>query len=378
MSPLEIGVRRSGVVAALLLLGAACSHTAPFVTGSYGAVGPYRVVGDEQQLSFNPVSAVAWTLDGAGIVFIDHLDTGQYRLGATQSHINCFTVVAPGGGSAIRQRCGGNEPVRAPRDTDFRFAAQAVGPGGTLLYAEIVGPKNPSTPPSAPPPWPYPTEFHGDLFLGDSSRLCNADRKIMTLYHDANGHTLVPADSANWLTDAAWAAPDTFFVLAQNLSPADVVIPLGIARGVITPQGVALHILPGTSGARFYSPADGGHLILFADTGLVLWKLSPDGGPVSLSGALPLGPSRSLNAVSCAGARCMVISHETAPNGRATITTATLWSFDIATGSMTPLRTFTSPPLPLPSDVALSPVDDDVLLVQGGRLYLIPGGGAMP
>ncbi len=341
----------------------ACSHSAPFATGEYGAVGPYRVVNGEGQLTTGGGGTPFYALDGGAIAFVRSDSTGQ----------NCFFVLPPGGGSGLWNRCGGNEAV-GPRDSDFRYAAEAFGPGGKALYAEIIGPRNFGAPPV--PPWPFPTLFHGTLWLGDSSRLPNDDRLLMPLYHDSAGYARVPPDSINWVTNAEWAAADTFFVIAQNLSPADVVTPLGLARGVITAQGFALHKVPGTTTVRLYGLADGGHTVVFADTGLVLWKVSPDGGAVVRAGELPPGPSRALMGLSCAGDRCVVVSHETAPNGRAVITTATLWSFAISSSAITPLRTFTS--APLPGAVALSPVNDDVVFLQGGQLYLLPGGAAGP
>ncbi len=357
---------------ALLVAVSACNHSAPFATGEYGAVGPYRIVDGEGQLTTGGAGTPAYALDGRGIFL--SVGAGPDTLGVHGlSVLNCLTLLPSGGGSGLWNRCGGAEPV-GRRDSTFVFAAEAFGPGGKALYAEIIGPRNFGGPP--PPPWPFPTLFHGNLWLGDSSRLPNDDRLLMPLYHDSAGYARVPPDSINWVANAEWAAADTFFVIAQNLSPADVVTPLGLARGVITDQGFVLHSVPGTTTVRLYALTDGGHMVVFADTGLVLWKVAPDRGAVVRAGELPPGPSRSLVGLSCAGGRCVVVSHETAPNGRATITTATLWLFALPSGTMTPLRTFTS--APLPGAVALSPVNDDVVFLQGGQLYLLPGGAAGP
>jgi hypothetical protein len=331
-----------------------CGHTSPFVTGDYWSRGPYQTVGDEKQLTVGGASAPAWLLDGGGIFFV----APNSSLFVTGS---CFSVLPPGGGNALWYRCGGAAP-QGLLDMSF-FTAAAVGPDGAFLYAEVVGHRL---------PWAAPVGYRADLWLGDTARQAKDDRRILQLYRDSIGHALVPADSVNWIVNVQWAAPDTFLAIGQNVTPADQFTTLGIEHGTVDSDGATVRLLPGTAGVRLYSVASTEDAVVFVDTGLVLWKTALEGGAVSSVAEVPAATSRSIADLSCAGTRCLILTHEV----RAAVTgasqaSATLWRLDLEDGGLDSLRGLTGFPLALPTGVALAPTSDDGVLVQGSELYLI-------
>ena len=351
-----------GIAIGSVVLGS-CAHSSSFVTGDYLNRGPYQTIGDEQQLTVGGGSSPVWLLDGKGIFYLAP-NSSPFSMSS------CFSVLPPDGGNALWLRCGGAEPLGF-NEMSF-FTAAAVGPNGALLYVEVVGHR---------PPWAPPVGYRAHLWLGDTARQPQDDRRVLQLYRDSIGHPLVPQDSVNWLVHAQWAAPDTFYAVGQNVTPADQLTTLGIEQGTVDTGGATLRLLPGTGDVHLYSVGSSGHTVVFADTGLVLWTTGPEGGNVSPFAEIPAAQSRTIDDLSCAGTRCLVLTHETRPTpagGRQP--SATVWRLDLADAKLDSVRAFTGFPLALPTGIALAPTSDDGVVVQGGQLYLIknlatPSGG---
>ncbi len=339
---------RRGLLATVATV-AAC-HSAPFVTGEYGATGPYRTAQGEGQLTTGGATLLDFTPDGRGIGVAEGYWT--YRL-------------PPEGGSAVWSYHippVANPPPPQPRNTVI-VATEALSSTNQVLYSRAVGPVNPNS------PWPFPTEYNAMLWLVDSS----GARPIMQLYRDSIGHAVVPPDSINWVTNAKWGDDSTLFVVAGNLSPADALTSFGIARGVVGSSTFTLTVVPGTASVRLYSPTAQGTELVFADTGLVLWKVSTAGGPVTSAGSIPPGNSRSLRGLSCAATGCVVLTQEDSVERNGNILrTATLWDFDPASGNVTEVRVFSPLLLPVPGNLSLSSANGDVVFQQGGQVYLLP------
>jgi hypothetical protein len=337
---------RRSLVAAVFLVSAC--HSAPFVTGEYGAPGPYRTVAGEEQLTTGGESLLDYTPDGQGIAVAPGLCT--IRLPAT-------------GGSGVWTYC----VPGAPRDSGIVVPTRALASQNRLAYSRAVGPVN-SNPQD---PWPFPTDYDAMLWLLDSSGV----RPIMQLYRASIGHAVVPADSINWVTNAKWADDSTLFVVAGNLSPADLLTQFGIAHGVVDSHPFSLAVVPGTATVRLYSPAAHGAELVFADTGLVLWKVATNGGPVTLAGNLPPGNARSISGLSCAATACTILTQEDSVERNGNILrTATLWHLDPDAGTIMAVRDFSPLALPVPSSISLSSADGDVALQQGSQVYLLPHG----
>jgi hypothetical protein len=343
--------RALAAAVALAALAAAC-HTDPFAAGAYGATGPYRTVQGEGQLTTGGGSLLDYTPDGSGIAIAEGLCA--YRLPAA-------------GGSAVWTYCipnVGPNPV-VGLDSAVRIPAEALSSRNRLVFSRMAGPVSKGT------PWPYPAEYNDKLWIRDSSGL----REVLQLYRDSIGHALVPPDSINWVSNAEWIDDSDLFVVAANLSPAAVITQFGIAHGIVNSQPFTLTLVPGTATARLYAPFDQGREVIFADTGLVLWTVPTDGGPVSPAGTVPVASHRAILGLSCTATDCAILTaqNSTGPTGNVT-RTSTLWHFDPGTGSLVEIREFFPYPYPVPSGLTLSPADGDVAFQQGGQVYLLPAG----
>ncbi len=333
------------VVATLLpiLWVTACTHTAPFVTGSYGAVGPFREIAGEGQLTVLVASSAYWSTDGRGIIYLPEL-----------------AVLPAGGGSATWDFGGGG------------FSAPAIDAAGRILV-QMNEPVNPDH------VLPFPVNWHAEYWLADTGRPWSLRRQMLTLYHDKLGTPTVSSSTVNWLLRASWAGPDTFVAVGQNLNPNGTFTTLGVYRGVIVDSATLTGPLPGTAGQAHFGFANGGHTVVFSDsTSLNLWTESFDtpGAPTVIA-TLPDTTDRSIVDLSCGAARCVIVTTELIPAipGTKAHMGATLWEVDVATGALTPRWSFTGlPPLAaLPTAVAVSPTAGDVVVVQNKQLYLLQG-----
>ncbi len=351
----------------------ACNHTAPFVTEASGAVGPFRDLGGEEQLTTVSAKAPEWTADGGGVLLIGGRCIMPPSVASdlrSQAPLPALWVVPKVGGSASWELCERRYGIVANTDSSVIFGAAAVDTHGAMIMLEAIGRTN------FPPPhsWPFPVDWHAELWLSDTGAPFTSRRRLLTLYHDRVGTPVVSPTTVNWIAQASWAGPDTFVAVGQNLNPNGTFTTLGVYRGVIVDSATLTGPLPGTGGKAHFGFANGGHTVVFSDSAsLHLWEESFDApGAPSVIATLPDTTDRSIVDVSCGGARCVVISTELVPAipGTKAHMGATLWELDVATGALTIRWSFTGlPPLAaLPTAVAVS-----VVVVQGRQLYLLQG-----
>ena len=356
------GLSRQGRLTSawVALVLAACNHTAPFVTGFYRATGPFAEIAGEEQLTVGGVSFGAWSSDGARIL---SLTSGS----------GCFNALPAAGGSGLWFHC----------NAGGGYSAAALDGHGRIVF-QIWNAGLPL----------FPVRGQADFWVVDTTRPYSLIHKLLTLYRDTVGLAVVSPTTVNWIAQSSWMGPDTFVVVGQNLKPNGTFTTLGVYRGVIRDTAELTGPLSGTAGKAHYGFADGGHTVVFSDSGsLVLWKASFDDiQPSEMIATIPHDSDRSIVDLSCGGNRCVVLTDELVL-GRVPAQNhvgATLWELDLATGAVTSRFEFpgTGVLKALPNTVSVSPISGDVVVMQGaswiddphsrpawvgGELYLLPG-----
>ncbi len=353
---------RSLRYASLALLIVACSHSEPFVLGSYRETGPL-VPGPEARIA----GGGSWTEDGGGILFV----AGCYGYPSFEQRkyypynivdIIGIAMLPASGGSVVWERCELGYPFIGSVDSVARFTAAALGKGGSLLFVEFVGPR-----PTCTACDYYAIFYHSELYLADSGQPLNTRRKLATLFRESVGHPVVPPEAINQLTRLAWVGKDTFVAEASNLNPNRISTPLGLARGLVTADSALLTVIPGTANTHRWSVAEAGVAVVFSEDSLTLQRVPFAGGTVTALAAIPAGGRRHIDDVSCRGDLCLVLSSEdtTTATGQLKRVSA-FWTVSVATGTVALLRADQK----LYSSAKLSPTSNVVLVGENDGMHL--------
>jgi hypothetical protein len=120
---------RRSVMAAGILLAAACDHSAPFQPERPAPAPPFNSL-LPLRLTFNPGDdrTPAWLPDGSGIIYSTEREDRK-------DHDRCLAVLPPGGGTVQARFCR-VDPVHA--DSTDLMEAPAVGPDGRIFFHQVV------------------------------------------------------------------------------------------------------------------------------------------------------------------------------------------------------------------------------------------------
>ncbi|HEY4320779.1 MAG TPA: hypothetical protein VGM77_06305 [Gemmatimonadales bacterium] len=342
------------LVGALVASLFGCDHAAPFAASSRGAAGP-RVAGPEALIDGARDSSV-WTADGRGIFFTGPCLISQTVRGNVASP--AFSIIPAGGGSISWQKCETAISRRLPRDSVAAFWATSLSPGGQLLYLESVS--------WAPTPvLVFPAFSHADLWLGDSAGPLGGGRRILALYHDSAGASVVSPQTINWLIGVHWVDEQTFVAIGANLpTRLGVIHPtlIQLVRGTIASNAASLTPIDGTTGVVHYALAQQGATIVFNRGGLAIESIPTKGGAVMTVATLPAAIGQTLADISCRGTSCLLLTREEV-DGQVQ---STFWTLSLASATLAAVRTDAAAYI----SAKLSPVSGAVLVGEAGSLFL--------
>jgi hypothetical protein len=278
----------------------ACSHSSEFTVDD-GRSGPV-VSGPPARLTLN-TDQDYWpvrTEDGTGILyaFVDSTQHDHVRYGH-----RCIGLIPPTGGARSWQWCD-NQAVQT--DSLNSFPAFALGSDGRLLYLEATAPAQflPSLPTAV------------KLWLADTLHPFRR-RALAALPVVVDGHTI------SWMADLAWTGPTEFVALGQQFVPASHCIgpPATIKcptqdsvffgeiviRGSISPSGLTLRAILGTSGATAYSLARNATSVIFTRRSAhALFEAPLNGGTPTPVASIDAPDGIELLGVTCDRSVCVV------------------------------------------------------------------------
>ena len=311
----------------LLVLLAACDHSAPFTPAPILPLGPKDAT-PPVHLTFNPATdyAPTWTEDGKGILY-------NFAQQNRSDGDRCLGLLPADGGTRLWTLC---DDRATHADSSDSFGAAALGTDGRLLYLESSARKGKEAPDNTV------------LWLADTAAPFN--RRALITFPSFVGDSII-----SWMSDVQWTGPNEFIALAQRLEvfqlflrriESDTVLwGQAVVRGTISATGAALRIIPGTEGFAWYALAEGGNTIVLARRyGLSLQRVPISGGIPTLVADIPPDSNRHILGLTCRGETCLVaadlvllrppaplIGTEPQPNGR-------VFSVNLTTGAVDVLQ----------------------------------------
>ncbi|HEY8061805.1 MAG TPA: hypothetical protein VID74_03355 [Gemmatimonadales bacterium] len=323
---------RSEPLAALLVrwtmlvavLSSGCDHSAPYDVPDYGG-GPRFGPGGSLDGVTGPAS---WTGDGAGILYVGKCLLPETVLG---THPAPALIVLPTNGGQAWETCERDLSLVFSRDSSEMYTAASLAADGRLLYEESVSPAGGAG------FTVFPAFTHTAIWLTDSG-YPSTDRKVLELSDDSGGAATIPGDVVNWLLDVRWASDTSFVGMGANLPDRLGVYsphPIALVRGMIGKYSASMDTIAGTGGARAYSLAEGGRMVVFARDALTVERVPIGGGVPSAVATLPGASGRTLADISCNPQICLLVTWETGPSGG---TQSTYWTLSLSTGTVTQLQ----------------------------------------
>ncbi len=345
-------------VALLLALAAAvagCSHTEPPTGPPQAPEGPFGTT-TPIRLTFNSGQDVypSYAEDGSSILY-------TFQVPGRPDRDRCLGIIPASGGSRVFEVC---ETRVGYNDSTDMIASGALGTDGRLIYLHTTSRTNAQLPGSS-------RLYVTDTTAGSTPRL------LLTMPVPFGG------SSVDWLADIRWTGDATFLALGQQFTVVPVgagaardtvYIPIGVAKGMVSPTGATLQLIPGTEGATSYARSTDGTAILFTRGGSTVFRVAVDGGAATPLATIPsVGAADRITGFDCQEGRCVVlVAYNRVPPAPPGVTNV-VYSVDEAGGAMTSRAVTETATWLWPR---LSPVSDDFVLVTslGGRdMYLYRG-----
>jgi len=339
----------------LLVVGITGCHSSPFGAAEYGANGPLAESTDGSQLTveFRPLplfttplgalgAPLSWVDNGSALLYLYRRPTVPCRqislfgrpacvvVARGDSLVRdsldiCVGVLPPGGGSRRWEFC----DTRHRHDDSLDvIAGAAMSDRGQLLYVEATGRTD----------YPFPVNYHADLWLADSATRLSPRRRLMALYHDSVGIGTYGPEEINWLSQTVWAESNTFLALGQQLHPDQTLRTLAIVAGSVSDPATVLTPLPGTTAARLFALAQHASSVVFVREGsrTALEVVSRNGGSASTVAILPVVAGRTIDDIAgCLNQICYLLV------GEQQGTRSSLWRVNLGSGAADSLRAFT-------------------------------------
>lgn len=319
---------------------AACEHSEPFPTGPLLRLGTFD--SNSTLLTFNPWDdyGASWTSDGRSITYV--YSEQNTSLGTDS---RCIAIVPTSGGTRTFSLC---DTRSTHADSSDMFSAVTLRPDGELLFIQGTGTRKTS---------PAPRSM--TLWLADTAAPLSARHKL------ADFPRVIGDSVIEFLSNAAWIDSNTFVAVGSRLTyPIDppfsayrdtIAVPRYLVRGVVTPSGVTLSQIPGTSLAARWSATPAGDILFVKATAPNTFTLvfEPRVMKVAAAGGTPEvlvnSPNGSgIKSISCAAGSCVLLG-------------SLLYRLDLETGAIIPINPNNITSFGAWTDIALSPDGTTIL-----------------